>query len=251
MILLVGIKQVADPNHPARLGPDGFAVECGDAAEVPNPFDLIALEAALRWREAGVATEVIVVSAGPPSWSEGLSTCLAMGSDRAILVELAEAPDAGTAAAILAETARQVGAAWLFTGRQGVDRDLGVTGMMAAGLLGWAQASQVVELGPPDGEGGVTLLREVDGGLESRYLHPPGVISADLRLGEPRCVTLPAILAARRKRVERLEAAALSLPFLPGCPVVARREPSPRPGGHLLRDVAELMARLRPEFTTP
>lgn len=239
MKLLVAVKEVPDPAAPVWLGRQG-EVATGDAGGVLNPLDEIALEAARQWREAGWAREVVAVTVGPASWEGTLRTALAMGADRGVLVET----PAGVLPLAVARCLRAVVARerpdLVITGRQGVDGDWAQTGVMLAGMLGWAQAPFVASLALVGSE--VHVTREVDGGLERVVFSPPAVITVDLRLNQPRYASLPAILAARRKSVERL---VLPVDLSSGVTVLGHELPRQRPAGLRVTSAAELMACLR------
>lgn len=200
MIILVAVKAVADYSLPVRLKPDGSGIETAHVRKVINPFDEIAVEEGIRLKEKGLAESVVAVSIGAASAADTLRHALAMGADRGILIETVEGtgdcPPLATAG-ILATLAKQEKATLCLLGKQAVDTDNNQTGQMLAGLLGWAQgtfASRIVL-----NEQGVEVTREVDGGLETVQLTLPAVITTDLRLNQPRYLSLPNIVQAKRK----------------------------------------------------
>lgn len=239
MKILVPVKAVRDPALPIYWRPDGPEVAAGHL--MPNPFDAIALEAAVQWREAGRVAEVVTVTMGPSSWEEVLRTTLALGADRAIRLVVEGPPAPLQGARLLAALVQQEEMAGVVMGKQGVDEDLGQTGPMLAGVLGWPQATFVSQL---TWQEGATLLaqREVDGGLEQVLVTLPAVITVDLRLNTPRYASLPNILKAKGKPLQCLELApGGALPALHTLAV----EPAPvRPARGVRLDSAADLARL-------
>ncbi|MBF0428904.1 MAG: electron transfer flavoprotein subunit beta/FixA family protein [Magnetococcales bacterium] len=243
MIVVVAVKQVLDPAVPVRIRRDGHGVERPDARPLMNPFDEIAVEAALRLREKGDVREVVVVGVGPMEWDGTLRTALAMGADRGCRVDAPESLEPLFVARILAALARREGASLVLTGRQGVDRDQGQTGPMIAGLLGWGQAAFAVEMRIQNDR--VIVRREVDGGQETVNLAIPVVITVDLRMNTPRYASLPNIMRARSKPLECLSLESLGVSLPEDVEWLDVRTPPPRKPGIRVRDVAELATRLK------
>ena len=247
MILLVPVKQVPDPVAPLRFREDGTGIVWQDVKTRINPFDEIALEAAVRFREQGVASQVIAVAIGPESWQESLRTALALGADRAVAVTAAEGLEPLLVAKCLAALAKQEGVTLILAGRQSVDGDNNQTGQMTAALLGWGQATCAsrIQLTPDGAPDAAVVEREVDGGLETWTIPLPAVITTDLRLNTPRYASLPNIMKARRKPFHHLTPAQLGLRLVPQIEILSVRETPARPLGKRVRDVAELLAHLR------
>ncbi|MEO5331235.1 MAG: electron transfer flavoprotein subunit beta/FixA family protein [Magnetococcus sp. YQC-5] len=246
MRVVVAVKQVPDPMAPVRVRRDGGGVEIQGARPILNPFDAIALEAALRLRETGCAAEVIAVTVGPLEWEGTLRTALAMGADRAIRVEWGgEASSLAplSCAGLLAALVRRESAGLVITGRQSVDCDHGQVGPMIAGLLGWGQAAFAIELRIENGQ--VIVKREVDGGQETVGLDLPAVITADLRLNTPRYASLPGIMRARNKPVEQIDPAILGVSLASHVVQLGVLAPEPRKPGIRVLDVAELATRMQ------
>ncbi len=212
-IILVAVKRVVDYSVHVRLKTDGSGVETSHVKMSVNPFDEIALEEAIRLKEQGAATEVIAVSIGGNTCQETLRTALAMGADQAILIETDQAVEPLAAAKLFAAVAARTQATLFFLGKQAIDTDQNQTGQMLAGLLGWAQgtfASKVTMQGDH-----VEVVREVDGGLETLRLALPAVITADLRLNQPRYLSLPAIVKAKTKPLTVIPSAELGVEIAP------------------------------------
>ena len=245
MKILVTVKRVVDYNVKVRVKPDGSGVDTANVKMSMNPFDEIAVEEAVRLKEKGVATEVVAVSCGLAACQETLRTALALGADRAILVEtdadLQPLAVAKLLQAVVAKEAPQV----VLLGKQAIDDDANQTGQMLAALLGWPQATSAskVELTA----GGATVKREVDGGLETIATPLPLVITADLRLNEPRYATLPNIMKAKKKPLETTTPAALGVDVTPRVATLKVVEPPKRKGGGKVADVKELVTKLRGE----
>ncbi|MBF0624214.1 MAG: electron transfer flavoprotein subunit beta/FixA family protein [Magnetococcales bacterium] len=252
MNILVPVKTVADPAHPARPLADGSGVDLDGIGHGLNPFDEIALEAALQLREAGQATGVLAVSVGPPSWGDGLRTALAMGADRALRVATPPhpaVPDPLTVARALAAVVRREGSRLVIAGKQSVDGEHGQTGPMLAGLLDWPQATNVARLTLT--ADGLEVTREVDGGLECLALPRPAVVTTELRLNRPRYASLPNILKARRKPVEEITLEALGVIPTPGREILGVTAPPMRPPGLRVASVAELLHHLEQRGLLP
>jgi electron transfer flavoprotein beta subunit len=245
MKILVPVKRVVDYNVKVRVKSDGSGVDIGNVKMSMNPFDEIALEEAVRLREAGKATEVIAVSAGLAQCQETLRAALAIGADRAILVETEEELQPLAVAKLLKAVAGREQPQLVILGKQAIDGDCNQTGQMLAALLGWPQATFASKIGLEQGK--ATVTREVDGGLETVAVNLPAVISTDLRLNEPRYVTLPNIMKAKKKPLDVFKAAELGIDISPRLRTLRVVEPSKRSGGVILKSVDELVSRLRNE----
>jgi electron transfer flavoprotein beta subunit len=245
MKILVPVKRVIDFNVKIRVKPDGTAVETANIKMSMNPFDEIAIEEAVRMKEKGIASEVVAISCGTITCQETLRTALALGADRAILVETDAALQPLAVAKLLAAIARREAPQIMILGKQAIDDDANQTGQMLAALLDWPQATfaSKVELV----EGRAIIKREVDGGLESLELTLPAVVTTDLRLNEPRYATLPNIMRAKKKPLETLTPDALGVDVAPRLTTLKVAEPPPRKGGGRVADVKELVAKLRNE----
>jgi electron transfer flavoprotein beta subunit len=243
--ILVPIKRVVDYNVKVRVKSDQSGVELNGVKMSMNPFDEIAVEEAVRLKEAGTATEVIAVSCGTTASQETLRSALAMGADRAILVETDVELQPLAVAKLLKAVAEREQPQLVIAGKQAIDDDANQTGQMLAALMGWPQAafaSKVVM-----GDGVVTVTREIDGGLETIELKLPALITADLRLNEPRYATLPNIMKAKKKPLDVLAAGELGVDINPRLRHVRHAEPAARQGGVKVADVAELVNKLRNE----
>ncbi|CAM3687126.1 hypothetical protein BOSP111201_20315 [Bordetella sputigena] len=245
MKVLVAVKRVVDPNVHVRVKADGGGVETEGVKMTMNPFDEIAMEAAVRLKETGCAADVLAVSCGPTQSQETLRTALAMGADRAILVRSPETLQPLGVAKLLAAVIRRENPGLVILGKQAIDDDFHQTGQMLAAMLGWAQVINASDLKVSDGQ--ATVIREVDGGTETVVARLPAVVTVDLRLNEPRYVTLPSIVAARRKPLESLAAADLSSDIEPRLRVVEVREPIARKKGRMVNDVQTLYSQLKNE----
>lgn len=245
--VLVGVKRVIDFAVKVRVLPGGQGVQTEGVKHSMNPFCEIALEEAVRLREKGGAAEVIAAAVGPSRCQETLRTALAMGADRAVLAEVAEGLHVGPreVAAVLAELARKHRADLVLLGKQAIDDDCNQTGQMVAALLDWPQGTFASQLQLEEGGGAVRVQREVDGGLESIRLRLPAVVTADLRLNEPRYATLPNIMKAKKKPLEVVAAAELGGAPNPRLKVLGVSEPPGRQGGVRVDDVPALVAQLR------
>ena len=245
MKLLVAVKRVVDFNVKVRVKADGTGVETANVKMSMNPFDEIAVEEAVRLREKGVATEVVAVSCGTAACQETLRNALAIGADRAILVEtdvdLQPLAVAKLLKAIVAKEAPQL----VILGKQAIDDDANQVGQMLAALLDWPQATfaSKVEVG----NGKLTVKREIDGGIETVEAALPAVVTADLRLNEPRYATLPNIMKAKKKPLEVVKPDALGVDVAPRLAILGVAEPPKRKGGGKVADVKELVAKLRTE----
>jgi electron transfer flavoprotein beta subunit len=245
MKILVCVKRVVDANVKISVKADGSGVDLANLKMAMNPFDEIAVEEAVRLRESGKADEGVAVSLGKSACQETLRTALAMGLDRAILVESDEELQPLAVAKLLAEVVKQEQPDLIIMGKQAIDDDNNQTGQMLAALLGWGQgtfASQVVL-----NEGEVEVTREIDGGLETLALPLPAVVTADLRLNEPRYVKLPNIMKAKKKTLDVIAPADLGVDIRPRLEILKVEEPPKRSGGIKVADVAELVDKLRNE----
>jgi len=245
MKILVSVKRVVDYNVKVRVKPDGSGVDTANVKMSMNPFDEIAVEEAVRLKERGVATEIVAVSCGPAACQETLRTALALGADRAILVETGVELQPLAVAKLLKAVVAKEQPKLVIMGKQAIDDDSNQTGQMLAALLGWAQATYAskVEIA---GER-ATVKREVDGGLETIETGLPVVVTTDLRLNEPRYATLPNIMKAKKKPLETTTPAALGVDVEPRITTLNVVEPPRRKGGGKVADVAELVAKLRNE----
>ena len=245
MKVLVPIKRVVDFNVKVRVKADGTGVDTANVKMSMNPFDEIAVEEAVRMKEKGTATEIVVVSCGVAACQETLRTALAIGADRAILVEsdgdLQPLAVAKLLQALVAKESPQL----VILGKQAIDDDANQVGQMLAALLDWPQATFASKVDIADGQ--ATVKREIDGGLETLLLPLPAVITTDLRLNEPRYATLPNIMKAKKKPLEVVKPDALGVDVTPRLKTLKVVEPAKRKGGGKVADVKELVAKLRNE----
>jgi electron transfer flavoprotein beta subunit len=245
MKVLVPVKRVVDYNVKVRVKSDGSGVDIANVKMSMNPFDEIALEEAMRLKEAGKVTEVVAVSIGVTQCQETLRTGMAIGADRAILVETAGDTEPLGVAKVLKALADKEQPQLIILGKQAIDDDSNQTGQMLAALLGWPQATFASKVVLEDGK--VTVTREVDGGLETLALTLPAIITTDLRLNEPRYVTLPNIMKAKKKPLEVVKPADLGVDVAPRLKTLKVVEPAKRSAGIKVPDVATLVAKLRTE----
>ena len=245
MKVLVPVKRVVDFNVKIRVKADGSGVDLANVKMSMNPFDEIAVEEAIRLKEAGKATEVVVVSIGPAQAHETLRTAMAMGADRAILVKVEGVVEPLAVAKLLKEIVAAEAPGLVILGKQAIDDDANQTGQMLAALLGWAQATFASKL--ELGEGRAKVTREVDGGLQAIEVKLPAIVTADLRLNEPRYASLPNIMKAKKKPLAERSPAEYGVDVAPRLKVLATEEPAARKAGVKLASVAELVARLRDE----
>ncbi len=245
MKILVPVKRVVDYNVKVRVRADGGGVETANAKMSMNPFDEIAVEEAVRLKEAGAADEVVIVSLGVAQAQETIRTALAMGGDRGILIETDAELEPLAVAKLLAALAKRESPELMILGKQAIDDDSNQTGQMLAALLGWPQGTFASKL--EFAEDRMRITREIDGGLETLELKRPAVITTDLRLNEPRYVKLPNIMKAKRKPLDRLTPADLEVDVAPRLRTLKVSEPPKRAGGVLVNDVAELVDKLRNE----
>ena len=245
MKILVAVKRVVDYNVKVRVKSDHSGVDIANVKMSMNPFDEIAVEEAVRLKEAGIATEVVVVSAGPTQCQETLRTALAIGADRAILVESEAELQPLAVAKLLKALCDKEQAQIVLLGKQAIDDDSNQTGQRLAALLDIPQATFASKVVIADGK--ATVTREVDGGLETIALSLPAVITTDLRLNEPRYVTLPNIMKAKKKTLEVLTPAALGVDITPRLKTLKVEEPPKRSAGAMVADVAALIDKLKNE----
>ncbi|MES1155666.1 MAG: electron transfer flavoprotein subunit beta/FixA family protein [Pseudorhodoplanes sp.] len=243
MKILVPVKRVVDANVKVRVKSDGTGVELSNVKMAMNPFDEIAVEEAIRLREAGKATEIVCVSIGPAQAAETIRTGLAMGADRGILVKADGVVEPLAVAKILKGVVDAEKPGLVIMGKQAIDDDCNQTGQMLSALLGWPQgtfASKIVI----DGDS-VTVTREVDGGLQTVKLKAPAIVTTDLRLNEPRYASLPNIMKAKKKPIEEKTPDAYGVDIKPRLQVVKTVEPSGRKAGAKVASVAELVGKLK------
>ncbi len=245
MKVLVTAKRVVDYNVKIRVKADQTGVETANVKMSVNPFDEIAIEEAVRLKEKGAATEIIVVSAGPAAASEQIRTALAMGADRGVLVQHDGVLEPLVVAKLLAAIIVKEAPGLVILGKQAIDDDMNATGQMLAGLLGWAQGTFASKLHISGGAAIVT--REVDGGLETVEIKLPAIITTDLRLNEPRYASLPNIMKARKKTIETVTPVELGVDPTARLTVLKVEEPAVRKAGVRVASVAELVAKLRGE----
>ena len=243
MKVLVPVKRVVDPNVKVRVKADGTGVELSNVKMSMNPFDEIAIEEALRLREAGTVEEIIVVSMGAQQCQETIRTALAMGADRGILVKTEEAPQPLAVAKLLKALVEAEGPELIILGKQAIDDDASQTGQMLAALLGWAQGTFASKIVIEDGKARVT--REIDGGLETVLLDMPAVVTTDLRLNEPRYASLPNIMKAKKKPIDEKTPEELGVDVSPRLTVLEVVDPPKREAGVKVESVAELVDKLR------
>ena len=243
MKILVPVKRVIDAYVTVRVKADGSGVETANVKMSMNPFCEIAVEEAVRKKEKGAATEIVVVSAGPATAQETLRTALAMGADRAILIQHDDTLEPLAVARLLQAVVARENPGLVLMGKQAIDGDNNQTGQMLAGLLGWSQATFASQV---DIDGGhATVTREIDGGLETLKCKLPAVITTDLRLNEPRYASLPNIMQAKKKPLETVTPADLGVDVAPRLKLLKMSEPPKRQAGVKVADVADLVAKLR------
>ncbi len=245
MKILVPVKRVIDYNVKVRVKADGSGVDLANVKMSMNPFDEIAVEEGIRLRESGVATEVIAVSCGITTCQETLRTAMAIGADRSILVETDVELQPLAVAKLLAAVAKKESPQLIILGKQAIDDDANQTAQMLAALLGWSQATFASKVVVADGK--ATVTREVDGGLETIEVGLPAVISADLRLNEPRYATLPNIMKAKKKPMEIVKPGDLGVDVAPRLATVTVTEPPKRSAGIKVADIAQLIDKLKNE----
>ena len=245
MKVLVPVKRVIDYNVKVRVKADKSGVELTNVKMAMNPFDEIAVEQALRLKEAGGAEEVVVVSVGPAQNQETIRTALAMGTDRGIHIEASHDIEPLAVAKLLKAVVEREKPGLVLVGKQAIDDDCNQTGQMLAALLGWAQGTFVSALDVA--EDTAKIVREVDGGLEHLEIKMPAIVSVDLRLNEPRYASLPNIMKAKKKPLDSLTIDDLGVDIKPRLTVVKVEEPSAREAGIKVADVKELVEKLKNE----
>ena len=245
MKVLVPVKRVVDYNVKVRVKSDSSGVDIANVKMSMNPFDEIAVEEAMRLKEGGKATEVIAVSCGVTQCQETLRTAMAIGADRAILVETDADLQPLAVAKLLKAVADKEQPQLIILGKQAIDDDCNQTGQMLAALLGWPQATFASKV-TVDGDK-ATVTREVDGGLETISLTLPAIVTTDLRLNEPRYVTLPNIMKAKKKTLDVIQPDALGVDVTPRLKTLKVSEPAKRSAGTMVPDVATLVAKLKNE----
>ncbi len=245
MKILVPVKRVVDYNVKVRVKSDGTGVELSGVKMSMNPFDEIAVEEAVRLKEKGVATEIVAVSMGVAQCSETIRTALAMGADRGILVESDVDLQPLAVAKMLKALVEKEQPQLVILGKQAIDDDMNATGQMLAAFLGWPQGTFASKLTVENDK--MTVIREVDGGLETIEISLPAIITTDLRLNEPRYASLPNIMKARKKPIENVKPADLGVDPTPRLTVLKVTEPPKRQAGKKVGSVAELVDKLRNE----
>ena len=250
MKILVPVKRVVDSNVKVRVKADQTGVDLANVKMAINPFDEIAIEEAVRLKEKGVATEIIVVSIGPDKAQEQMRTAMAIGADRGILVKTDKAIDLGGVEPLaIAKTLKaiidQEKPDLVIMGKQSIDDDSNQTGQMLAALLGWGQATFASKVVVENGSAKVT--REIDGGLETLELKLPAIITTDLRLNEPRYAKMPDIMKAKQKKLDIVEPASLGVDYAPRLQILKVVEPAKRKGGVKVKTVDELVDKLKNE----
>ena len=245
MKILVPVKRVVDYNVKIRLRPDGSGVELANVKMSMNPFDEIAVEEALRQKEAGKASEVIVVSIGVAQCAETLRTGLAMGADRGILIKTEGLVEPLAVAKLLKGVIDAEQPGLVILGKQAIDDDCNQTGQMLAALVGWGQGSFASKI--VIGDGVIEVTREVDGGMQTVELKAPAIVTTDLRLNEPRYASLPNIMKAKKKPIDEKAPADYGVDVAPRLKVLKTSEPGGRKAGVKVKSVAELVAKLRDE----
>ena len=246
MKILVPVKRVPDAETTIKVNPEGNGIVEAGVKWVVNPFCELAIEEALRIKEAGSDTEVVLVSIGTSDSQEQLRTGLAMGADRAVLIT-ADSADPWAVARLLVKIVEKESPELVLMGKQAIDDDSNVVGQILAELLGWPQATFISELELQDGNAAMQCVREIDGGLQTVKMSLPAVITADLRLNEPRYASLPGIMKARKKPLEEIDAASLGVDLAPRLTVKAMTPPAERQGGRTVESVDELISALQTE----
>lgn len=247
MKILVAAKRVPDPNATIKVRPDGSGIVTDNVKYVVNPFCEIAIEEALRIKEKSGGAEVVLVSIGAKVVSEQLRTGLAMGADRAILVLSDDEVEPLAVARVLAKLVETEKPDLLLMGKQAIDDDSNVVGQMVAEMLGWAQATFASEVKLADDKASAVVTREVDGGLEDVQVQLPAIITADLRLNEPRYASLPGIMKARKKELKEIPIAELGIDLTPRVKILNLAPPPKRQAGKKVESVQELVQLLHTE----
>lgn len=243
MKIMVPVKRVVDYNVKVRVKSDNSGVELANVKMSMNPFDEIAVEEAIRLKEAGKAEEIVVVSVGPKAAQETIRTGLAMGADRGILVEHDDETEPLAVAKILKGIVEAENPGMVILGKQAIDGDNNQTGQMLAQLLGWPQGTFASEVAPE--EGSVNVTREIDGGLETLKLNLPAIVTTDLRLNEPRYASLPNIMKAKRKPIDEKTPADFGVDMAPRIATLSVEEPPKREAGIIVESVDELVGKLK------
>lgn len=245
MKVLVPVKRVVDYNVKIRVKPDGSGVELANVKMSMNPFDEISVEQAIRMKEAGQVTEIVVVSIGPDKASETIRTALAMGADRGILIKHEDIVEPLAVAKMLKGVVEAEEPGFVIVGKQAIDDDANQTGQMLAALLGWSQGTFASEVEIVGDKAKVT--REIDGGLQTIEISMPAVVTTDLRLNEPRYASLPNIMKAKKKPIDEKSPADYGVDTAPRLEVLKTEEPEGRKAGVKVGDVAELVDKLKNE----
>ena len=245
MKVLVAVKRVIDYNVKIRVKADNSGVETANVKFSMNPFDEIAVEEAVRLKEAGKATEIVVVSIGPAAAQETLRTALAMGADRGVLISTDDEVQPLAVAKLLKAVVDKEQPGLIILGKQAIDDDSNQTGQMLAALLGWAQGTFASKVAI--GDGSVEVTREIDGGLETVSLKLPAIVTTDLRLNEPRYASLPNIMKAKKKPIDTLAPADLGVDIAPRLVTLKVEEPPKRKAGIKVGDIAALVDKLKNE----
>ena len=245
MKVLVPIKRVVDYNVKIRVKSDNSGVELSNVKMSMNPFDEIAVEEAIKLKEAGTVSEIVVLSIGPQQSQETIRTALAMGADRGILVKTDELVEPLNVAKIIKSVSEEENPDLIILGKQAIDDDSNQTGQMLAALLGWSQGTFASELKINDGKANV--VREIDGGLQTLEITLPSIITTDLRLNEPRYASLPNIMKAKKKPLEQINASDLGVDTKPRIEQIKVEEPPKRKAGIKVASVEELVQKLKNE----
>ena len=245
MKILVPVKRVIDYNVKVRVKQDQTGVELNNVKMAMNPFDEIAVEQALRLKEAGKAEEVVLVSIGPTQAQETIRTGLAMGADRGIYIDAPHETEPLSVAKLLVGVAKKENPGLIICGKQAIDDDSNQTGQMMSAILGWSQATFASSVSLANGS--ATIVREIDGGLETIKVKMPAVITVDLRLNEPRYASLPNIMKAKKKPIDTLTVEELGVDIKPRLSVIKVEEPATREAGVKVSSVTELIEKLKEE----
>lgn len=245
MKVLVPVKRVVDYNVKIRVKPDGSGVETANVKMSMNPFDEISVEEAVRLKESGAATEVVIVSVGPQQAQETIRTALAMGADRGVLVQTDEAVEPLAIAKLLKTVVEKENPNVVIAGKQAIDDDSNQVGQLLAAMLGWSQATNASKI--QLGENETEVVREIDGGLETVKVKMPAVITVDLRLNEPRYASLPNIMKAKKKPIDVMTPDDLEVDITPRLKTLKVTEPPSRDGGEILENIDALIEKLKNE----
>ena len=245
MKVLVPVKRVVDYNVKIRVKPDGSGVGIANVKMSMNPFDEIAIEEAVRLKEAGHADEVVAVSVGPQKAQDVLRTALAMGADRAVLYKTDIAVEPLAVAKLLKHLIENEKPQLVILGKQAIDDDSNQTGQMLAALMNWPQATFASKV--TASEGGIQVTREIDGGLQTLALTLPAIVTTDLRLNQPRYASLPNIMKAKKKQLDEIDAGSLGIDLQPRLKIVRTSEPPSRKAGVKVKTAQELVDKLRGE----